>query len=116
MTTFSLAISHTPWVPERVATLAALEKQLDVTNAFVVRAFEKFTDRAPNWEWSEKMWAWSVAQDVDWCVFLQDDAIVAPEFWSRLVSLISFAPRTEDMRVIGLQVAHPHAPLLALEG
>ncbi len=109
---FSLAISHTPWVPERVASMKRLQDSL----SDAPDAYEVFSDKAPNHVWSEQMWRWSVAQDVEWCVFLQDDAVVAPEFFYRMRQLVNDAAGACCLDIIGLQVAHPAAYPLALEG
>jgi hypothetical protein len=60
------------------------------------------------------MWTWAAEQDVDWCLFLQDDAIVAPDFWARLDVICGGAMGA--LPIIGLQAPHPVAPLLAEEG
>lgn len=110
----SLAISHTPWVPERVSSYLRLRDAL-CSEERSYAAIEVFSDREPNHMWSEKMWAWSVAQDVDWCLFLQDDSLVAPFFLQRVCNFIR-AHEHVDIPVIGLHVAHPAATLLAQEG
>lgn len=105
----SLAISHTPWVPERVDSMARLVDRIDHKSLV---AFHVFSDKEPNDVWSGKMWTWASEQNVDWCVFLQDDTVVAPDFVDRLADLLQGAPGD----IVGLQVAHPAAPALAAEG
>ncbi len=106
---FSLAISHTPWVPERVGSMKRLQDSLPDAP----EAYEVFSDKEPNHVWSGKMWMWAASQEgVDWCVFLQDDAVVAPDFFARLEAIVKRS--AED--VVGLQVAHPAAVGLAAEG
>ncbi len=108
---FSLAIAHTPWVPERAASMKRLQDSLN--DARDDMAYEVFSDKEPNHVWSGKMWTWAASQEgVDWCVFLQDDAVVSPDFFARLEEIVKRSG--ED--VIGLQVAHPAAVGLAAEG
>lgn len=133
--TFCLAISHTPWVPERVASLGRLGVDLDLgvqlSSSGVMRPqeeidrlvgmlpqgrhlmpFRLFGEKAPNHVWSLQMWTWASEQDCDWCVFLQDDAVVAPDFWERLEYIVEGS----NFPIIGLQSPHPAAPMLAEEG
>ncbi len=128
----SLAISHTPWNPERVDALSRLYTMLgckpviggdDVLAYTAPPGFATFhleTSRAANHEWSATMWTWAAAQDVEWCVFLQDDAIVGAPYadedsWSVAVEdCIHAAPA--DCSVIGLQAPHPAGIEIARAG
>jgi hypothetical protein len=74
--------------------------------------FQVFADKAPNAVWSEQMWRWASETSATHCVFLQDDAVVAPDFWGHLRDLVLARPRD----ILGLQVAHPVAGVLAEEG
>ena len=133
---FSLAISHTPWIEERKASFRRLEDSLILPGS-IGFPYAVFDERMANHEWSGKMWAWSASQDdVEWCVFLQDDAVVAPDFFERLTAIVTrgelvYGANDEIIGttipqaglrgcrrfdVIGLQVAHPAAPALAAEG
>lgn len=111
--TYCIAVSHTPWVPERVETYKRLcdSLQLDSWDTVPPGRFKCFDEKEPNGVWSRKMWAWAAAQAVDWCVFLQDDTVVSPSFHSDLEHAIAKA-----WDIIGLQVAHPIAPGLFNEG
>lgn len=104
---FSLAISHTPWVPERVKSLDRLFADLapSPTEAQV------FREKAPNDVWSLKMWEWAASQEVDCCLFLQDDAIVSPDFWEGL----EYAADNGEYPIVGLHAPHPAALALAEE-
>lgn len=106
--TFSLAISHTPWVPERVASIHRLLGELGSCPSSV-RATRVIDEPGANHEWSEHMWQWAAQQDVSHCVFLQDDARVPPHFWSELRSMVASKPD----EIIGLEVVHPLAVPLA---
>lgn len=119
----ALAVPHTPWIPERVESLSRLLRSLDISireNADGLRsayfpqcaAFRLLTERAPNWKWSLDMWRWFADQDVDWCLQLQDDVIVAPNFWPALQAMLSACPGD----VVGLEAAHPAGPALAKQG
>lgn len=116
---FSLAISHTPWVPERLASMRRLYTQIeaDITGKKPRVIYEEFADKEPNHVWSEKMWKWATEQDVQWCVFLQDDAVVSPSFFDDLDTITGYCCDTPfAYSVVGLQVAHPAAVALAADG
>lgn len=110
MSRFSLAISHTPWVPERVESMKRLQASLDG----FAGDYEVFCDKEPNHIWSEKMWAWAAGTDAEWCVFLQDDAVVAPDFFTRL-DVICYEAHKAKAVVVGLQSPHPCGVPLAAE-
>lgn len=104
MAKVSLAISHTPWIPERVANLERITGELGKA--------EIFGERCPNWVWSHEMWSWALKQESEHCLFLQDDLEVAPNFWGRLWKLIADVPN----EVISLYNGHPGCKQLAREG
>lgn len=93
--TFALAIPHTPWNPERVASFTRLQ------NLLVHRPphFREFTDREPNWSWSGKLWKWGLDTGATHLVQLQDDVLVCPRFWPLLRAMVE--ARRDD--VIGLE-------------
>jgi hypothetical protein len=102
----SVGISHTPWIPERVASLARLLESLNHDD------FTLFADREPNHVWSERMWSWAAGTKATHCLFLQDDVQIAPNFWCALSAMLAAASH----RVIGLETAHSAARLIAAEG
>lgn len=109
----AVGISHTPWVPERVASYDRLLKSLMAPiPAYITTQTRAFTDKAANWQWSAAMWSWAASTDADWCVFLQDDAVIAPDFFRQFEAIT----KATTSPVIGLQVAHPASVLLAEEG
>lgn len=110
----ALAISHTPWVPARVESLGRLVEQLGPLGRTDLPGTEVrvFSDRAPNWAWSEEMWRWGAETQAQHVVFLQDDVIVAPNFFPALHAMLEAVPD----QVIGLEAAHPYGKRLALEG
>ncbi len=119
MVNIALGISHTPWVPERVASCNRLLEQLDVQaidggymapEHVVVRMI---SDRAPNDVWSERMWRWAAETDAEWCLFLQDDVEVPDNFWPALRALLEALPA--EAEVLGLETAHPAAGALCDE-
>jgi hypothetical protein len=117
--TISLAISHTPWVPARVESMDRLRGQLGEYPPLRAHVdepptgyYEEFTEKAPNDVWSERMWRWAAETSAEWCLFLQDDVIVAPHFWTILRAMLGV---TGD-RVIGLEVATHAAPALYRDG
>jgi len=109
MNEISIAISHTPWIEERVASFQRLLGQLGPCEVM------SFQDRMPNWAWSFLMWQWAAMEapvDVTHCLFLQDDVEVAPDFWAQLRQMIAQVP----YEIIGLESCHPAAPKIASEG
>lgn len=105
MTTFSLAVPHTPWVPARVESVKRLAPVLDERHRI-------FTERAPNWQWSRTVWRWMADQAADYAVQLQDDVIPAPHFWSTLEAMCA----ATNAPAIGLHAGHPAGPSLAAQG
>lgn len=137
----SLAVTHVPWVPERVAFMARLRAALGLTEAVKhwvdgapegtepvgtiiakgeplpapVIAYREERDKGTNDVWSGKIWGWSIEQTwADWCAFGQEDVIPMPGFWPAVVAMLEALP--DDADVVGLQAAHPLIRQLALEG
>ena len=79
----SLAISHTPWIPQRRESLRRLLDQLGSCEVTL------FQDRLPNWAWSYQMWSWALQTGDRHCLFLQDDVQIAPDFWPQLREMLS---------------------------
>jgi hypothetical protein len=98
LTDIALAIPHTPWVPERVASMHRLRNQL----LYRPRFYREFTDREPNWQWADKMWTWAESTGADHFLQLQDDVLVGPQFWPHLREMIDAVPD----QLIGLESVH----------
>jgi hypothetical protein len=98
---FALGIPHTPWVPERVETLARLHTQLglDTPDAPHPAVFRLFADKEPNWSWAERLWNWALGVDATHLLQLQDDVIVGAEFWPQLTAMVHAVPD----QIIGLE-------------
>lgn len=120
-TTIALAIPHCPWIPERVASMARLREQLGHvirhTDAQIASGaqplhYREFTDREPNRVWSERLWTWLASTDASHVLVLQDDVIVAPNFWPALQAMIEAFPNA----ILGLAAVHPSLPTYAEEG
>lgn len=119
MSTIALAVPHTPWQPARVESTARLRKALDVCDdrgfelalAIEGTIYREFTDRAPNHVWALGMWKWLLETGADWCLQLQDDVQVAPNFWPALRAMLEALPSEAD--VIGLTSTHPVAQEIA---
>lgn len=109
--TIALGIPHTPWVDERRASLARLIGAIMPTPPKVVD-HRVFGERAKNWEWSESMWKWGAEAGASHFLTLQDDVIVAPNFWAALHAMLEAVPD----QVIGLEVVHPASRALAEQG
>lgn len=99
--TIALAIPHAAWLADRCQTMARLKEQLGNRPAF----YREFTDRAPNWVWSEELWSWGLGTGADYLLQLQDDVIVDPKFWPYLRMMLDAVPD----QIIGLETAHPLA-------
>lgn len=103
----ALSITHAPWIPERVENMRKLWEILRVDGFY-----HEETERCPNWVWSENQWRWSLETGADYCLFLQDDLRVAPDFWKALWSMLEAVPD----QVISLYNGHPATKTLAREG
>jgi hypothetical protein len=129
----SLVISHTPWIRARVQSMARLRELLGVPGAIAqvtgneaipgtpLVAYREETERAPNWIWSFTSWAWSAETDADICLFLQDDLVVAPNFWPALQAMLSPgvnlpAGRGPGQEIVSLATVHPAAKRVARDG
>jgi hypothetical protein len=117
-----LSISHTPWVPERVQSMARLldELGLRVEHSMgvwgplpeLLEAVRLETERAPNHVWSERMWRLALEEKVTHCAFLQDDVRVAPNFLRALYAMLEAVPHV----VVGLEAVHPAGMSIARTG
>lgn len=117
--TFSLAISHTPWVPDRVESMQRLRRGLGLGGEGATGqdvpglvAYREFTERCPNWVWSGDMWRWAAETTATHCIFLQDDDLVAPNFWRALSAMLQAVPD----QIVCLYNGHPGTMTLAREG
>ena len=112
---FALSVTHTPWIPARVRSMAFLRLALGVADGSCrdAAAYHEETERAPWWLWSENQWRWGAAQVASHVVFLQDDAIAsAVVFWPALRALVAARPTD----VISLHCLHPATMTLARNG
>lgn len=105
---FAVYIAHTPWVPERVQSYDRLTAQLSEQGA----TWNIWNERAPNHVWSENMWARACRQSAPYCLFLQDDVKLAPNFWKAIHALVEARPN----EVICLESVHQMIVPLAEEG
>jgi hypothetical protein len=119
--TFALAISHTPWIPERVKSMTRLCTQLlahaaeglgAVHEMMGIEAFQTFEDRCPNYTWHAQMCRWVASTEASHGLFLQDDVEVAPNFWPALKALVTARPDA----IIALEAVHPGGQCLARAG
>lgn len=101
--TFAVGLPHTPWVPERVESFVRLFASINGGGASDLRVFE---DREPNYVWSQKLWRWACSTGATHLLQLQDDAILAPNFWPALCAMVSWRPA----EIIGLEAVHPLGP------
>lgn len=109
--TIATAIPHTPWVQARVDSMTRLRKELLASYGpeWATAPYREFTDREPNTVWAEKLWRWLVSTGADWCLQLQDDVEVAPNFWPALRAMLGALP--PEAGIVGLTSVHPMASL-----
>lgn len=126
--TIALAVPWCPWLPERAASMARLRYALgiatdydkDKPHEFVSSTsdpragYREFGDKLPNDVWSEQVFSWLASMDADWCMQIQEDAVVPPNLWKIVHAIIEAAPEGQD--VIGLHVCSPIAEGLVGEG
>jgi hypothetical protein len=137
MTTVALAIPHAAWKSERRASMARVRAALGIPDALrqaqvptdpdgivdadllivdevlSLVAYREFSEKESNWEWSERMWRWMVSTGADFVLTLQDDDLIAPNFWPALVAMLQHLPKRT---VLGLMSQHPACPELFQRG
>lgn len=106
--TIAVAIPHTPWVEARAASMASLRAATSVE----ADRYTEFTERMPNMRWADELWSWGLETGEDHLLQLQDDVVVAPNFWPALRAMLEAVPN----HIIALHAPHPAGPRLALEG
>ena len=108
--TFSLAVSHCPWVAERAANMERLRPAIVRPGV----TYREITDRAPNSVWSRIMWGWGAVQPVTHCVFLQDDIRLCGRhgFWPVIEAMVRAVPN----RIISLISNHPFSERALAKG
>lgn len=129
--TFSLCISHTPWIADRVKALDEMLYEINVwqhdddcagspIDDGYCRGYDAPLDailindhdyRGTDWqvskvEWALRQWRWSVAQPTTHHVFMTDDLHIAPSFWPILTAMVQAHPDVP----IGLLSNHPRGP------
>ncbi len=116
--TFSLAINHTPWVPERVEAMAAMRKALAVGPGYCRTLINDTDYRGTDWQvskvkWALDQWRWAAAVDhVTHHVFMTDALHIMPRFWDALSAMCFNSGEAP----IGLLSNHPGAVALEAAG
>lgn len=115
--TFYVGVPHTPWIDARVATMARLREHLARTSPAAqfgtsVLDYREYTEREPNHAWSVKLWTDAARSGATHLLQLQDDAVVAPNFWPALEALVAAYPD----ELICLETPHPAGRTLARRG
>jgi hypothetical protein len=108
----SVAVTHTPWIPERARNMKAIRAGLKLG---LQDRYQEITQKAPLWVWSSQAWTWAAdmtSRQDDWAIFLQDDIALAPDYLATLRAMLAFAPGP----IVGLETVHPAARTLAREG
>ena len=118
----ALGISHTPWIPERVESMARLREGLVIKAGIVASehgtgsgpllSFRLFDEKCPVYVWSDDMWRWGESTEATHCLYLQDDVIPSPNFWPSLLAVLTALPD----QVIALEAVHPAGQALAMAG
>jgi hypothetical protein len=127
MTSIAFCIPTTPWIKERRAAMARLELMLGLDDYGDSDRIEfpdhylKLTDKAPNQVWSVTMWKWMLETRADFCLTLQDDVLVSPDFWRSLRAMLHHLPRGQGRtsragHILGLSGVHPIAAEIARRG
>lgn len=132
MPSVSLSVSHAPWIPERVEAFERLRTQLIESGwPWEESPHDIEQERAPNCEWSGRMWRRAVEMGADYCLFLQDDVTVCPAFTAWIQAMLELLEgpylvtgwdaedthfRPGKLGSICLEVVHPAAQLVASAG
>jgi hypothetical protein len=102
--TIALGLPHTPWIPERVKSLAEMRATLDRSGA--AEHVQLFHDKESNRVWPLKLWRWGVQTEATHLLQLQDDVIPYEHFWPCLRAMLDAVPD----KIIGLESNHPLGP------
>jgi hypothetical protein len=112
MTSIALGIPHCGWDEQRVTLVRALLADLGGDESPSQAMLFSEPGPAHCSVWSQKMWAWWEESGCDYCLTIQDDARVAPNFWPLLRAMLTSVPD----QLIGLQAIHPAGKALAEVG
>lgn len=111
----SLVINHAPWEAQRVVALQRMLHGLaPVPGPLLVHETDY---RGRPWQeakvdWALAQWRWALSTGAELHLFMTDDLVVAPGFWSIFEAMREAAPE----RILGLLSNHPRGPDLALQG
>lgn len=78
--------------------------------------YREETERAPHHVWSKNQWEWGASLGADWVLYLQDDVLVAPDFWVRLEDVLRDVMNYENRSILSLLTNHLGARLAFVEG
>jgi hypothetical protein len=99
----ALALPHAPWAEGRPESFARLRHMLNAGSEVDIGKVRVFDERESNRLWPTRMWKWAVSTGATHLVQLQDDVIVAPNFWPALRAMLTAVPD----QIIGLHANHP---------
>lgn len=107
----SVAISHTPWRPERARCLAEMLRELPPGGpapTFINDRDYRGTDwQVSKVDWALRSWRWSALESgAQWHLFMTDDLHLMPGFLNALLCMLVSAPCAPT---IGLLSNHPDA-------
>jgi len=105
-------VNHTPWRPERVASLALMLPQLGDAmspNTYDMRGRPFYHAKV---DWIRVQWEWALKTDATHHLFMSDDLHLAPSFVRIVEAMVVAVPD----KPIGLLSNHPRAPAVAAAG
>lgn len=109
----ALGIMHVIGVPEREDTLARTKRALGLDDGSHKASFYvEYHNRAPDGVRNRLIREAVLKTGIDYCLFTEDDILIAPRFWDVLGAILEAAPK----HVIGFHTRHPEARDLARAG
>lgn len=125
----ALCITHADFDARRRESMARLREQLalgdvqltDGAGHATIPVFGRIPyreemGRNPHHVWSKNQWGWGSGLDVDWVLYLQDDVVVAPDFWKRLEVILRDVMAYEPTCWLSLLTNHIGSRTVFIEG
>lgn len=109
MQDFAVGIPHAAFDPERVKSMSRVRTAMAAGGACRSLHVEPSLAPTPRHVWSERLWRWGSEQTASHFLQIQDDVLVAPEFWTHLEAMVAAVPDAP----ICLYTIHEAAPHLA---
>ena len=103
--TVAMAVPLSKWAPERVASSEQLRRQLTPLPSWVTQDTIVSHERTHMAVWFRKVVDTLLQRNATYSLLIQDDARVAPDFWTHLQRMLTAKPD----KVISLYTIHPGA-------